>query len=537
MLQVPKIIFRLYLLFIFLLIATIATWGYNFGRGDQAEIIPYAYYLSDLWKDSYPLFLSNIISYFPNERYAVAYLLSIFGEGIPIATFILHLITTYFLIIGIYRIAKIYLKESSAFCVVWLMMLPLWGVNFGGNELYYNNFQASTISKAIGIWGVFYFLRNQVSVAFYFFSVSTIFHLLAGMQIGFLFLGVFFIKALLERKFPKIYFSQILFVLVALSYALLMKFSLDASEKILTDEQYFQAMFQWKFNEHYSTLDFQKFGFLLYFTSIISIFNFFHNQKIIVLFTILQLLGALVYWLGFYGFQSSTIVSLQWFKTTLWIKLFGVIACIGLLNTLYSKISKPNWLSWTGILHIGWILLFWKFNRVFLFIGTLGMITSVLQSKMSDKAIFIFLSWISFCGMYHYAERVPLDFGFHDDKIEFCKKIAQIPNSMTVIVPINFTELESYTKKNTYVNFIATPKKNQFFAEYLNRIYEVYGLKPKNFPIKKEIDVAKDYYHQKEWKEWQQFKSKGANYLVTENKNFEKIQPVLQVGKWSLWKL
>jgi len=97
--------------------------------------------------------------------------------------------------------------------------------------------------------------------------------------------------------------------------------------------------------------------------------------------------------------------------------------------------------------------------------------------------------------------------------------------------------LESYAQKNAYLNFIATPKENAFFAEYLTRLEEIYGLKPHKYPIKKEMDKAKAFYNQKEWAYWQKFKAKGVNYIITENKKFDGIKPVLAVEEWYLWKL
>lgn len=536
-----KLSLRLYITFVFIIIAILATWGYNYGRGDQAEIIPYALYLSGQWHSDLPLFVQNILSYFPNERFAVAHLLAVFGKILPLAVFLLHFFTTYFLVIGIYKIAEIYVKDYLALCVVLLMMLPLWGINFGGNELYYNNFQASTISKTIAIWGLYFYLQNQTSKAFYFFSVSTIFHLLAGLQIGFLILAAYFFSNFyFNKKFPKIYFSQIIFVLIAIFYAVGMKISLDNDIKPITEEQYFQAMFQWKFNEHYAVLDFQKVGLILYITSLIAIFYFFKNHVFFIILLFLHILGAIIYLLGFYMISSNFIVSLQWFKTTIWIKLLGMISIMGISQKIYSKIQKNQRILGlsTLILVLGLLLLFFKFNRIFLFIAILGCILLIIQRKISDNFTLGILSFITFCGIWNHKDRIPLDFFFiQDDKIEFCKEIQKIKEKMLVIVPINFTELESYSGKPSYINFIATPKKNAYFAKYLKRIEEVYGLKPKNYPIKKELDFAKEFYHNKNWNEWQKFKNQGVTHIITEDKKFSEIQPVIKKGKWYLWKL
>ncbi|GIV43524.1 MAG: hypothetical protein KatS3mg035_0647 [Bacteroidia bacterium] len=530
--------FRLHILFIFLLITVLATWGYNYGRGDQAEIIPYALFLNGEWQGELPLFVQNILSYTPNERYAVAHLLAIGGKLLPLTTFILHVTTTYFLILGMYKIAHIYLKEPLAFCVILWMMLPLWGINFGGNELYYNNFQASTIAKAIAIWGLYFYLQNSIGLAFYFFSLATVFHLLAGLQIGFLVLATYLWNSLYpNQKIPKIYISQILFIFLSLAYAISMKIELSKDTPILTDAQYFQAMFQWKFNEHYSMLDAPKAGLILYFISLVSI-GYFFSPTFFRTFVLLQIIGTILYFIGFYVFSSSFVVSLQWLKTTIWIKLFGVIALMGILQKIDSRIQKKDTFWAIGVLVLASLILIFKFNRIFLTFTLIGLIFLIIQRRISDNFLRGLLGFITFCGVLNYPERVPLDVYFlKDDKIELCKQIQKIQEKMLVIVPIHFTELESYALKPSYVNFIATPKKNSYFAIYLKRIKDVYGLKPKNFPIKKEIEAAKAFYNQKEWIEWQKFKKQGVTHIITENKIFEGITPVLNKGKWYLWKL
>lgn len=529
---------RLHILFVFLLFAVITTWGYNFGRGDQAEIIPYSLYLSKNWSGELPLFVQNINSYFPNERFTIAKILAFFGEFLPIITLFFHLITTYFLVIGILKIAQIFLKEHLAFCVVWLIMLPLWGIHYGGNELYYNNFQASTLSKSIAIWGLYFFLTHQISKSFYLFSISTIVHLLAGLQIGLLIFITHIIKQYIENQKIRIYISQIIFLFIAISYALTMKYSLDNDNPLISDADYFIAMFYWKFNEHYAVFDFQKFGLILYLGSIISILIFLKNNIFFKIFIILQILGAIIYLLGFYVFQSNFITSIQWFKTTIWIKLFGIIAFIGLLNSWLSRIKNTKWFIPFELMILGLVVLIFQFNRIFLAMGSVGILFLVIRRKISDNVLITIISFIIFCGLINYSNRVPLDMFFlEDDKVKLCKEIKKINEKMLVIVPIHFTELESYAQQCSYVNFIATPKKNSYFAIYLKRIEEVYGLKPKKYPIKKEIELAKRFYNQRSWKEWLKFKQKGVTHIITENQEYKEVKPLIKIGNWYLWKL
>ncbi len=529
---------KLYLLLFFLLLATFASWGYNFGRGDHSEIIPYAYYLNGKWQDNFPLFLENIISYFPNERFATAFLISLFGEYIPIAVLILHIMTTYFLMLGIFRIANIFLKDGLAFCVVWLLMLPLWGINFGGNELYYNNFQASTISKSIAVWAIYFYLKNQFSKSFYLFTLSTLFHLLAGLQIGFLFLIIYFITNFYDsKKIPRLYFSQWLFIVFSLIYAISMKFSLEKDQQILSSSQYFEAMFYWKFNEHYAPLDFQKIGTILYLGSLTLGLYFFKQNRTVFWFFIFQMIGGVIYFLGFYVLQSNFITSLQWFKTSLWIKLFGIIAWMGILNQFVHKVTQKYWLYISLILSLSLVILVFKFNRIFLALGSMGVIFAIVQHRLNDFYIMIMLCFIAFSGFFRAKERVPLDVFYKDESIQFCYKIKELKEIQQVIVPIDFTYLESYAQKPAYVNFISTPKKNKFFANYLERIKEVYGLIPKCSPIKKEIETAKSFYNKKDWNYWSKFKENRVTHIITENVRFEGKNPVLSLGKWYLWEL
>jgi hypothetical protein len=161
-----------------------------------------------------------------------------------------------------------------------------------------------------------------------------------------------------------------------------MKINLGKDTPILTDSQYFQAMFQWKFNEHYAVLDAQKAGIILYFISLASILYFF-RYAFFKTFVLIQIIGIIFYFIGFYVFSSNFVVSLQWLKTTIWIKLFGIIALMGILQKICSRTQKKDSFCAMGFLVLASCVLVFQFNLI---LEEIWKKIKILNKKIDDFA-------------------------------------------------------------------------------------------------------------------------------------------------------
>ena len=73
-------------------------YGYEFGRSDQVEFLPYALFINDNTLYPFDFFVRGISSLIPNERTFTVYFLSIFREYLEPACFVLHFLSSILLL-------------------------------------------------------------------------------------------------------------------------------------------------------------------------------------------------------------------------------------------------------------------------------------------------------------------------------------------------------------------------------------------------------------------------------------------------------
>jgi len=85
---------------------------------------------------------------------------------------------------GLYRIGSVYIKQEA---LKWLTILilfgPLYKINLGGNELYYNMVISSFVAKVFGVWAVYYYLKSKKALSIIFILIATIVHPTVGSQL------------------------------------------------------------------------------------------------------------------------------------------------------------------------------------------------------------------------------------------------------------------------------------------------------------------------------------------------------------------
>jgi len=107
-----KINFRHILTLIAAYLLLLAWIGYSFGHGDTIELFPYAKWLNN--NELYPkdFFIQNISASSINERIVLAYFFSWFGEGgMEVGSLLLHFLCCVFLLEGLFRIGKMFIRN------------------------------------------------------------------------------------------------------------------------------------------------------------------------------------------------------------------------------------------------------------------------------------------------------------------------------------------------------------------------------------------------------------------------------------------
>ena len=486
--KVFKYILRL-LVFSAIYILVIGRWGYELGRDDQIQAIGYAEMINDSSLFTTDFYLQNIDKVKPNERFVFSYFMSFFSGNYPIYLFLMHYITSMLLFFGIYKIAALYIKnEVLRWLTLPALFIPLYLYYLGSCEVYYPNFFVSIFVKTIGIWGVYLFLKKYYYYAILVFIVATFFHQVVGLQLFMITTGVLLIGKLfydLRIDWIKIGLIILTYILTAGIWMIVLKQKFEAGFTG-NNQELFDIIFKFRLPHHYlpSTFPIKQWlveGVLL----LIGLRFFYQKSQAVFLFYLSVILGLIVYTIGVESFNYINITAFQWFKTTMWLEIFSVIAFFALLEKhlpfLKSKIFKA--LSYTGV-----------------FAGAIIVIITVTSFK--EKIPF----------------KVKYDFGtqYTDDaNVDIAIKIkAKTSKDALFVHPQNYTELRYYAERNSFVDYKIMPLRKQTIMLWWDRLSYIYGYDYKDVGINK-LEFANSYYKSLKENDFVKLKQYGVGYILT----------------------
>jgi len=328
--------------------------GYQFNNGDQEEHLPYVYKLLDpsLYTNDY---IVPIQSTQFTIRYYFAHLIRLGSFLMPVSAFVFFI---YFLCLSTFGfvIASVTEKMSKsklAASIALLLIIILNNFSVGGNSFFDIQLTSSCVALALGMLGYSYFEKEKYISAAALCGLASLFQVLIGMQLFLLFmLGSIFTNTndklktlLLQILFYLLFAGAMLFPLLQLQFGKLSS---------LESPIYFDILFNFRNAHHYNPACFPLTDYLkttcwwlLILFSIYSIRkeNQYRNQ---VLFMLISLAGCIVYYIGFTHFHLPSIGKTQWFKSTVWPGIIGVIpVAIYINNKIDNKI--PNLKSWRTI--------------------------------------------------------------------------------------------------------------------------------------------------------------------------------------------
>ena len=306
--------------------------GYVFGSGDQSEMLPYAKYLADNSLYSKDFYVQSIAAFVPNERFVFSKSLSFFINYLTEFTFAIHAIATIALILGLHKLAQKWLTTEG---VRWIAVLApifiLYNINLGGNELYYNTLTPSYLAQVVGLWAFILIFSGYMDYSYSLIFVSTFIHPLIGIQLWLL----VFLTHIISKFKDKAYESWRTIILINVGYLLTAGFYIfkikngyDAGN---ISSEMFLNIIEFRAPHHYFPNYFPiKNWFIL--MPLIAIY-FMMAKPLLRLIIGLILTGCVVYSFGVLVLKSSTIMSIQWFSMTIWLKTFSIMTFIGLMET------------------------------------------------------------------------------------------------------------------------------------------------------------------------------------------------------------
>lgn len=443
-------------------------WGYVMGSGDHVEILPYALLLND--PSLYPndLFLQSIVQIVPNERWMIAQLLAMWGKQIEAGVFIYHFISSFILLLGMDRVLRHLIHNKYlAWIAIFLILIPFYLWNPGANELYYNTFTAASLAKGLGIWAIYSWLTKRIYPAAILLIFSTLIHPLVGLQLAMLIFGVEFIvnrKQLFAKK-NTFLLPFLLYMLTGFLYVVVIKLNYDATASTQSSLAFFQQIFVFRNGHHYIPSQYPLKSWLMAAFCWGFAFWRFKDQRIRILLG-LMLLGGMIYTLGVEVFQSPTAAAFQWFKVSIWLKVLGIGAMMGGVNS-------PRFADGFAAPLFGREGLNAKIKFLFTKARTLG--------KRGGLGVSLLLtSWMLLFGTQHLPYDVPFDFGNQKQSnslIAISQEIkAKTPQDALFIHPMEVSAFSYYAERAVYVSYKANLKQNAGAKIWQERVEEIYGL-------------------------------------------------------------
>ena len=343
-----KILILAYSLGIYLLLLW---WhGYEYGGNDQLEILPYALKINNSSLFQTDFHLTTLLRVAPNERTFIAQILA-FGNGhLEGWTFFLHALSSIFLIVGLYKIYSQFIENQYIIIgLILFLLVPMYAFNLGGNDIYYNQFTASNLAKALVIWAFYSALRKYFVNAVLLISAATLIQTIVGVH-AFLLVSAMMIGSILFEKNIKKLFrfyqnDELCFIgfvgLYAICcgfylYLLLFNYGNDGLEAATLYQ-----FFEFRLPHHFIPTAFGLKNYLMLIPIFVfSLWQYWRQKHQFFFVYLMSFLGCAVYFVGVVFFHNTLMFSTQWFKTTIWLKTFSFPSFTKINATSASSIDK-----------------------------------------------------------------------------------------------------------------------------------------------------------------------------------------------------
>lgn len=501
----------LFLLAIYVLI--LFRWGYEFGRNDQMQVLAYAKYINNPALYQNDQYIQGLSRNFPNERYFFSFLLSVFVNHLEGICFVLHILTSLLLLLGLYKISVLFItNDLLRWLALLVLFVPLYGINLGGNELYYNSFFVSNVVKTIGIWGILFAMKQKYYTSFLMFSFVVFLQPVVGTQLfvtisAILLVGIFTRKINISKA--KFIYLNLIFICTAGVWMILLQRNFEGDHSV-SDRLFFNILFVFRAPHHYLPSAFPlKYYLVLLPLFLLSSIYFFRKNDIIFLFFCISFIGLIVYTIGVQCFHSNSVAALQWFKVTIWLKAFSVIALFAVID---KKIHFYKTLLWTQLFTIG--------------LFSLSAICLVLMCVIPEKIPF----------------KVNRDFGAqyaNDPAVDIALKAKQnISEDAVFVHPFRFTELKYYGERSSFVEYRILSHTKKEILHWHTKLIKLYNVGWGVSELCENVDRrAEKYFCSLKEKDFIDLFHEGATHIITYKSINLNFPLIVENSKYRIYKI
>jgi hypothetical protein len=504
--------------------------GYIFGENDLVEDLSYAKYLinNDLYKNDF--YIQHIANHVPNERYFFAKWVAGFGDCTEHIFFLIHVILSFLLILGLNRLFDLFIKNKV---LKWLsliiLLLCLEDIHLGGNELYYNMLVPSFVAQVFGLWAILFFLEKKSHQTCILLFGTTLFHPLIGVQLWTILISILFIhyfnsffskymlkpqakpKKIRENPFKSVSsvfpFALPLFCF-ALSFIWILKIQSNYNVGDISNDKLFEVM-EFRASHHYFPLYFPIKNILILLPIMgFGYFFFLKTNKMIACFYEIVFLGSIVYMIGIYILKQPVFLSTQWFATTIWLEMFSVI---GIIAYSQNKIS----------------FLFEKINEKQIIIGLSIMAMIAIILILPSFRLFKNKPYHFFCFKNKSSNR----------EIALQAKILTDKNAVFVI-PFENTDFKYWSERSVFVDYKSIAHQKAALSEWYERIQKIYDVNFNDYRKKLNInDLANRHWLDKSENDFINLQKDGVTHILTFKKHRLNLPILFENKDWILYKI
>lgn len=494
-------------------------WGYEYGRNDQMQTLAYAQMLAE--PSLYPtdFYLRGIHEHVPNERFVFSRLLALGAGHLPLVSLLGHLLFSLLLLHFMDRIAALFVRNDALrWGLLFVLFVPLYGVNLGGNELWYNSFFVSNVVKTLGMAGIWWLLQGRVWPVFAAFSAVALLQPVVGIQLYGLASGALFLMLVSHRtavfrgsglSWTTWFGANGLWLFTAGVWILFLRLHFE-EEAPPDPDRFFDILFVFRAPHHYWPPSWSVKSWVVEGGLAFCAWVFFRRQAPLLGYWIaLSFLACGLYLLGAVGLRLTEAGALQGFKVTIWLEFFGLIALAAWMQPLADWAISPRW------------------QQVF---------------RRSLPALALFALVLAFC----FGDQVPLNvprdtrpLAALGSAVDICLQAeALTPIDACFAHPIGFTELKVYGKRSSYVDYKVLVHTRAAMHRWYDRIQRLYGLSlEQDLPASERYQWANDFYRNLSPEACQGLRNEGITHLLT----FSAVQlpyPVIcQNSDWKVYSL
>jgi hypothetical protein len=485
-----------------LLYATVLVYqGYQYGQGDQTQILPCLYAQDHIGAYAGDQYVQYYLHSGFNERTIFHFLFRYLGYQVPTIVWLWHMILSVALILAWIRISSFFIKSKGFQWLTIGMILTLgFHTSTGSNEIYYNSFIPSLAAKAIASWAIVLWLTARFSGWSLLLLVATLLQPLVGLQLFLLTSCAHLVDLLIHKKIKLFPWRQsLMYLVIALPLLYLLLHRNGSGD----DPKTFFDIIQFRLAHHFFA---SSFGFInLSLGLVFAMLAVYYMKQRLRAMIILIIVGCIIYEIGVEYYHLPIFLYTQWWKTTIWMEAFAFVA-IG--AWLEKNITHPKVV--TRFPYIVPVIL-------------LAMVSIYrLSGIRSTKPDYMF-PWTT----------------TKSDEVEISEQAAtHTPENAVFITPIEFTAFRWYSKRSLYVDYKAMVHQEAFLKEWYKRIQNIYqfgeeeqkgGFDLHNFSFYLLDDPSPMSF--------EYWKKLGITHIVSTNLAIKDLTLVAKNGKYAIYKL